>query len=135
MLWLNVDEQRTDWIEELDQTMFQDSITLDESMKRQPISTIECPVMMIQKLENDDSLSALIKSGDCESKAQFLCTLDLSKSPKVHKQPNFSCLHPKKSAGTNEGNKSSGRKKRGSNDKMDEKIKENKHSKISYTIY
>ena len=134
MLWLNVDEQRTDWIEKLDQTMFQDSITLDESMKRQPISTIECPVIKIQKLDNDDSLSALIKSGECESKAKFLCTLDLSKSPKVQMQPNFSCLHPKKSS-SNDGKKTSGRKKRGSNDKMDGKIKEIKHSKISYTIY
>ena len=134
MVWLNVEEQRTDWIEKLDQTMFQDSITLDESMKIQPISTTECPVIKIQKLDNDDSLSAVIKSGDCESKAKFLCTLDLSKSPKVHKQPNFSCLHPEKSA-SNDGKKSSGRKKRSSNDKMDEKIKENKDSKISYTIY
>ena len=127
MVWLNVEEQRTDWIEKLDQTMFQDSITLDESMKRKPISTIECPIMKIQKLDNDDSLSALIKSGECESKAKFLCTLDLSKSSKVHKQPNFSCLHPEKSA-PNDGKKSSGRKKRSSNYKMDEKIKNNKHS-------
>ena len=128
-MWLNVDEQRTDWIEILDHLKFQDSITLDESTERKPTSTNACPVMKLQKLDNSDSISALITSGDCESKAKFLCSLDLSNPTKVHKKPNFSCLQPKKSASTN-GEKINERQKRHSNSEMDKKIYENKGSKI-----
>ena len=128
-MWLNVDEQRTDWLEILDQLKFQDSITLDESMKRKPTSTSGCPVMKLQKLDNSDLISAMITSGDCEEKARFLCSLDLSKPTKVHTKPNFSCLQPKKSA-SKDGEKINGRKKRHSNIETNEKIYENKESKI-----
>ena len=133
-MWLNVDEQRTDWIEILDHQKLQDSITLDESMKRKPTSTTRCPVVKLQKLDNSDSISALVTSGDCEGKARFLCSLDLSKPTKVHEKPNFSCLQPKKSASKN-GEKIDGRKKRHSNSEMNEKINENKGSKKFSKIF
>ena len=124
---MNIEEQRTDWIEILDHLNFQDPITLDESMKRQPTSISGCPVMKLRKLDNSDSISALITSEDCESKARFLCSLDLSKPTKVHK-PNFSCLQPKKSASKNE-EESVRRKKRDFNSQTNENIKENKRGK------
>ena len=125
---MNVDEQRTDWIEILDHLNFQDPITLDESMKRQLSSISGCPVMKLKKIDNSDSISALITSGDCESKARFLCSLNLSTPTKVHKKPNFSCLQPKKSASKNE-EESTRRKKRESNSETNEKIEENKWGK------
>ena len=130
---MNIEEQRTDWIEILDHLNFQDPITLDESMKRQPTSTSGCPVMKLKKLDNSDSISALITSGDCESKARFLCSLDLSKPTKVNKQPNFSCLQAKKFASKNKV-ESNRRKKRDSNSETNETIEENKRGKKSVKI-
>lgn len=130
---MNIEEQRTDWIEILDHLNFQDSITLDENMKRQPTSISGCPVMKLEKLDSSDSMSALITSGDCESKARFLCSLDLSKPTKVNKKPNFSCLQPKNFASKNE-EESNRRKKRDSNSETNEKIEENKRGKKSVKI-
>ena len=86
--------------------------------------------MKIRKLDNSDSISAMITSGDCEAKAQFLCSLDLSQPTKVHKKPNFSCLKSEISATKSQQN-SNGRRKRDSSSETKENIEENKYSKIS----
>ena len=128
-LWLNVDEQRIDWIEKLDSTTFQHSITVDESYKRQVLTSHGCPVLELRKIGDSSFKSAFIASKDCESKAKVLCTLDLSKPTKVEKQPNLSCLQAKEMT-SKTGEKASLRRKRDTHVKMDEQIEIRKNGKI-----
>ena len=134
--WLNGDEQRTEWIEKLDQSKFEDSITYDKSTERQESSSSGCPVTVLRKVENSDSMSALITSKDCDSKARVLCTLDLLKpTNKLGKKPNLSCLQATNSTSTNV-KKADGRRKRDTNSKMSEQTRLDKNGKISvYIIY
>ena len=135
-MWLNGDEQRTDWIKKLDQSKFEDSITYDESNERQESISTGCHVMILRQVENSNSMSALITSKDCDNKARVFCTLDLLKpTNKVGKKPNLSCLQPTNSTSTN-GEKADGRRKRDTNSKMSEQTRLNKNGKISvYIIY
>ena len=133
--WLNVDEQRTDWIEKVDQPTFQDSITVDKSTKRQQIASGSCPVLELRKQGNSKSPSALLTTKDCDKKAGVLCTLDLSKSTTTEKQPNLSCLRAAKTT-SKHGDKTNGRRKRDKNTRIDEQAKLKIEGKISvYIIY
>ena len=120
-MWLNVDEQRTDWIEKLSQATFKDTITVDESTKRQEIAAGACPVMELRKLGKSNSTSALITSKDCESKARVLCTFELSKPTKVEKKPIMSCLNVAKMTSKNDKG-INGRGKRDTKNRMDEQV-------------
>ena len=129
-LWLNTDKRRTDWTEPLDQTSFQGSITLDENTKSPVTATTGCPIMELRKQENSDSMSALITMRDCDSKARFLCTLDMFKAIRGangDKKPNLSCLLPTESKTQNNA-----RRKRDTNDKMRDQIKGKKDSKYLF---
>ena len=135
-MWLNGDEQRTDWIKKLDQSKFEDSISYDKSTETQESTSTGCPVMILRQIENSNSMSALITSKDCNSKARVLCILDLLKPTiNVGKKPNLSCLQTTNSTSTN-GEKADGRKKRDTNSKMSEQTGLKKIGKISvYIIY
>ena len=99
-------------------------------MKKPQASSSDCPVMKLKKVDSSNSMSALITSGNCNTKARFLCSLDLSKPTKVHKRPNFSCLQSLKSE-TKDDEKIDSRRKRDANSEWVEKSKENQKSKIS----
>ena len=90
--------------------------------------------MKLKNVDSSNSMSALITSEDCNTKARFLCSLDLSKPTKVHKKPNFSCLQSTKSETKND-EKSGSRRKRGANSEWVEKNKVNQKSKISVNFY
>ena len=132
--WLNAIEQRTDWIDKLNHPTFHDSLTVDESMKKPQASSSDCPVMKLKKVDSSNSLKALITSGDCNTKARFLCSLDLSKPTKVHNRPNFSCLQSAKSE-TKDDEKIDSRRKRDAISELAKKSKENQKSKISINFY
>ena len=129
-LWLNVDEQRTDWIEKLDQSTFQQSVTVDESIKRQALSSSGCPVLELRKIVDSNSTSAFIALKDCESRAKVFCTLDLSKPTKIEKQPNLACLQATENTSITDENADI-RRKRDINVKTEEKIELNKTGKMS----
>ena len=103
-------------------------------MKKPQASSSDCPVMKLKKVDSSNSMSALITSGNCNTKARFLCSLDLSKPTKVHKKPNFSCLQSTKSE-TKDDEKSDSRRKREANSEWVEKNKANQRSKISINFY
>ena len=125
-LWLNADKRRVDWTEPLDQTSFQGSITLDKNIKDQETVTRGCPIMELRKQENSVSMPALITMRDCDSNARFLCTLDMGKAIRaanVDKRSNLSCLLP-----ANNKEQNNARRKRDTNGKIRELLKEKKGS-------
>ena len=129
-LWLNADKRSTDWTEPLDQTSFQGIITLDENTKNRVTATRGCPILELRKQENSDSMSALITMRDCDSKARFLCTLDMFKAIRAangDKKPNLSCLLPAESKTQNNA-----RRKRDTNDKIRDQIKGKNDSKYLF---
>ena len=128
-VWLNADKQHSDWIDDFDQPAFQDSVTVDDSIKRQGPTSRGCPVLELRRIGGSNSTSAFMGSKDCDSKARVLCTRDLSKPTKVEKHPNLSCLQPTEIT-SKPGEKVNMRRKRDSNVKMDKRIELNKNGKI-----
>ena len=121
--------QHTDWI---DKATALDYITLHESATKQTITSTDCPFMTLRRVDNGASPSVMIALKDCDSKAKFLCTLDVSRAHKVSnfdKKSKLSCLPKEKMESLND-KEYNGRRKRDSNYEMSERTEKGKGSKL-----
>ena len=92
--------------------------------------------MTLRRVDNGDSPSVMIALKDCDSKAKFLCTLDVSRAHKVsnfEEKSKLSCLPKEKTQSTNE-KKSNGRRKRDSNNEVSERSEKGKGRKLSIYV-
>ena len=92
--------------------------------------------MNLRRVDNNDSPSVMIALKDCDSKAKFLCTLDVSRAHKVFtfdKKSKLSCL-PKGTMESTNGRKNNGRTKRDSKNEMSERTEKGKGSKLFFQI-
>ena len=117
----------------MDQQSFKDSITVDESTKRQEMASGGCPIMELRIQDDVHPRSAFITSKDCDSKARVLCTLDLSQPTKIEKKPNLGCLQAFEMTSKN-GKETNGRRKRDINNRMDEQVELKIKGKMSVYI-
>ena len=132
-LWLNVEEQRTDWIKKLDQPTLQGSLTVDEGIVRKSLTSSSCPVLELRKEGSSSSMSAVIILNDCDSKAKVLCTLDLFKPTKAENQPNLACLRPLQMT-SKSGEEATRRRKRDTNVKKDVQLELSRNGKMSVNM-
>ena len=88
--------------------------------------------MTLRRVDNGDSPSVMIALKDCDSKAKFLCTLDVSRAHKVsnfNKKSTLSCL-PKEMTQSTNHKKNNGRRKRDSNNEVSERSEKGKGRKL-----
>ena len=92
--------------------------------------------MTLRRADNGASPSVMIALKDCDSKAKFLCTLDVSRAHKVSnfdKKSKLACL-PKEKMESTDAKKNNGRRKRDSNYDLSERIEKGKGSKLSIYV-
>ena len=86
----------------MDHLSSQGFLTVDENLDIQMSSASACLVMKLRNNSEHESISAVITSRDCDSRAMFLCSFDVFQNTKLEKKKKFSCLQPNRTSSTND---------------------------------